>query len=59
MVSKRVSTNEDSHGKEIVPQILQFHAEPESTSQSFSRSAPFKKIVGQVSEVVPTELAET
>jgi hypothetical protein len=59
MASKRVSTNEDSPGKEIVSRILQFHAKRASTSQSFSRSAPFKKIMGQVSEAVATELAET
>ena len=35
MVSQRVSANEDSPGKDIVPQILQFHAEPEATSSKF------------------------
>ena len=43
MVSKRVSTNEDSSGKNIVPQILQFHAEPESTSSKFFSICPIQK----------------
>jgi len=43
MVSKRMSTNEDSSGKNIVPQILQFHAEPESTSSKFFSICPIQK----------------
>ncbi len=43
MVSKRVSTNEDSSGKDIVPQILQFHAEPESTSSKVFSICPIQK----------------
>jgi hypothetical protein len=43
MVSKRMSTNEDSSGKNIVPQILQFHAEPASTSSKFFSICPIQK----------------
>jgi hypothetical protein len=37
-----MSTN-DTSGKNIVPQILQFHAEPESTSSKFFSICPIQK----------------
>jgi hypothetical protein len=51
MVSKRMSTNEDSSGKEIVPQILRFHAEPESTSSKFFSICPIQKNRGTGTEI--------
>ena len=37
-----MSTN-DTSGKNIVPQILQFHAEPELTSSKFFSICPIQK----------------